>query len=245
MDPFIDNLKKFVDKFGEDGKRELNSICSKHQLSFGPQFTTKFSYGGLVVENGVLHLVFEENSFATNVGDVSKDIAQALKDAPPPPGASAFNLVARNAVSSDYDPKVEEVRSAIAELVNMPDLRLNPNFEHNSKELAKLGSQMEDFDKRIGWLTLAYFQGLQYVLKQNKFKDDDMLQDGFQEGVEKGEVCVQIVDKLEGKGSSYNEAIVKGGVLYIQVSDLTMLFKAYAFLTAFCGRRHLKIGVSM
>jgi hypothetical protein len=215
MDAFMYNLKRFIDVFGDDGKSELNTVCSKHQLVIAPQDTTKFSYGGLDIKDGVLRLVFQEERLGTNVSDVSAEIAKALKDAPPAPGASAFNIVARNSVRDNYDPKVEEVRSAIATLVNMPSLKLNPNFDHNSSMLAKTASDHETWDRQIGAATLDYFSSVESALKREGFGGDDMLQEGFQDVVSKGEICFRIVDKLN-KGT-YNEVHAEDGVLYVQV----------------------------
>jgi hypothetical protein len=101
----------------------------------------------------------------------------------------------------------------------MPDIKLNGNFEHNATELAKLDKDVHyQWDKKIGQTTLAYFEGVAKAIERLGFKGDDMLQEGFQEGVEKGEICVRIADKL-GEGNSYNEVIVEEGVLYVQVRN--------------------------
>lgn len=218
MDGLVSNLKRFVGIFGEDGKGEINTVCSKHQVELAPQDTTKFSYGGLDVKDGVLRLVFAENQLGTNVSDVSVEVAKALKNAPAAPGTSAFNIDARNSVREEYDPHVEEVRSSIAGLVNLPDLNLNPNFEHNATMLAKNPGENPNWDKQLGSGTLAYFKGLEGQIKRAGFKGDEMLQEGFQEAVEKGEICFRVLDKLTK--STYNEVVIEKGVLYIQVSSL-------------------------
>lgn len=218
MDAFVYNLQRFINTFGDDGKSELNTVCSKHQLVIAPQDTTKFTYGGLDLKDGVLRLVFQETNLGTNVSDVSAEIAKALKDAPPAPGASAFNIVARNSVRDNYDSKVEEVRSAIATLVNMPSLKLNPNFDHNSSMLAKTAKDHDTWDRQIGAATLDYFSSVESALKREGFGGDDMLQEGFQEVISKGEICFRIVDKLN-KGT-YNEVHAEDGVLYIQVRHI-------------------------
>ena len=218
MDPFVHNLKRFLNMFGEDGKAELNTVCSKHQLVFAPQEATKFNYGGLEVKDGVLRLVFHENKLASNTSDVSLEFAKTLKDAPPAAGGSALNIVARSSIRDNYDPQIEELRSTIATLVNMPSLKLNPNFDHNASVLVKSTDKAPNWDKQIGSATLDYFRSLKFHLERNKFKGDDMLQEGFQEVVTKGEVCFRVVDKLN-KGS-YNEIFPEDGVLYIQVSCL-------------------------
>lgn len=215
MDPLVHNLKRFVNMFGEDGKGEINTVCPKHQVVFGPQDATKFSYGGLVVKDGALHLVFADGKLGVNANDVSVEVAKALKDAPAAPGASSFNIDARNSVRDKYDPNVEAVRASIAGLVNLPSLKLNPNFEHNASMLAKTAEEHTNWDKQLGAGTLSYFSALENQIKRAGFKGDDMLQEGFQEAAEKGEICFRIVDKLT-KGS-YNEVIFEDGVLYIQV----------------------------
>jgi hypothetical protein len=220
LDPFISNLKRFLDKFGPDGKSDLNAACTSHQLTIHPQESTTFSYGGLEIADGILRIVFADTYLGTNTSDVSQDFASALKTAPPPPGgAGPLNIDARNAIREDYDPEIEKVRAKIAQLVNMPDIKLNGNFEHNATELAKLDKDVHyQWDKKIGQTTLAYFEGVAKAIERLGFKGDDMLQEGFQEGVEKGEICVRIVDKL-GEGNSYNEVIVEKGVLYVQVRN--------------------------
>lgn len=54
-------------------------------------------------------------------------------------------------------------------------------------------------------------------LEELKFAEDEMLSEGWQEGVESREVVVQALGKLVG-GGSYNETVLKDGVLQINVS---------------------------
>lgn len=137
VEPLMQNMKDFVKKFGDDGKNELNSTVNSHNISFSPQDSTKFSYGGLVVENGVLRLVYNApKSFASNVSDVSRGIAEALKTASSTSGSgSAYDIVARNGVKENYDPKIEEVRKNIETLTGARGIVLKPNFEENAKAL--------------------------------------------------------------------------------------------------------------
>jgi hypothetical protein len=51
------------------------------------------------------------------------------------------------------------------------------------------------------------------------FKEDDMLQEGFNDVIDKHEIAFRIVEKLN-KGSGYNECIVENGILYLQVSPV-------------------------
>lgn len=59
-----------------------------------------------------------------------------------------------------------------------------------------------------------YFDGFVSQLNWQKFEDDDMLQEGFKEAVDKNEVALRIVDKLQQ--GSYCEAVVEDGILWLQ-----------------------------
>jgi hypothetical protein len=216
IEPFCSNLEEFVKKYGDDGKNELNTLCSKHQLEFGPQDDkTNFSYCGMHIRDGVLRLVFQENSFASNVSDASQDFHGALVAASKTGGGNALNIVARQSVREGYDPEIGAVQKAIAELVNVPHIELEPNFETNAAVLNAAGDKARsDWDKIIGQATLSYFEGLKDQLVQAGFKDDDMLQEGFQEGVNKSVISFRVVENLE---SGYHSTCVEDGVLVIKV----------------------------
>lgn len=219
MEPFCDNLEQFVRSYGDDGKAELNSLCPQHQLELAPQDDTDFSYGGLQIKNGLLRLVFAEGRFAVNVSDVSRNFQDAIKSAASSSASAgtAFNIVARNSVRSDYEPEIGALQEAIGKLVGAPDIKLNPNFEYNAVALAQAGDKVRsDWDRILGSATLAYFQGLKYQLERAGFKDDDLLQEGFQEGISANEILLRVVDQL--KQGTYNETIIEEGVLVIQVS---------------------------
>lgn len=48
------------------------------------------------------------------------------------------------------------------------------------------------------------------------FADDDMLQEGFREGVERNEIAVRVVEKLER--GTYNECMVEEGVVVLETT---------------------------
>jgi hypothetical protein len=192
-------------------------LCSKHQLELAPQEEdTTFTYGGLQIKDGVLRLVFSEGNFATNVNDVSQGFQEALKSAAASSGSgSAFNINARQSVRKSYDPEIGAIQKAIGELVGVADIKLNPSFEPNATVLAKAGDKSRsDWDSAMGSATLAYFEGLKYQIERAGFKDDDMLQEGFQEGVSKNEILFRVVEKLSG----YHETLVEDGVLIMQTT---------------------------
>lgn len=139
IEPLIQNRKKFVEKFDEDGKKELNSVVGSHTIDFGPQDSTGFSYGSFVVENNVLKLVYKApGNFASNVDEVSTGIAEALEKALSSSGSgSTYDILARNDVRENYDPKIEEVRSNIEDLTGLKGIVLKANLEENGEALNK------------------------------------------------------------------------------------------------------------
>ena len=114
-----------------------------------------------------------------------------------------------------YDPEIGDVQEELDSLCGTP-FKLNGNFEANAALLAKPGPKArEDWDRSFGNATLDYFRGLVYQMKRAGFGGDEMLQEGLQEGVEKREICVRVVEKLKS-GTGYNEVVIENGVLYIQ-----------------------------
>ena len=102
-----------------------------------------------------------------------------------------------------------------------PDIKLNPNFENTYAKLLEASKDgktelREDWASTIGVFTRMYFEGLATQLKWQKFNEDELLQEGFNEEVGKGEIAFRVVDALQ-KGT-YSEAVFEDGVLYLQVS---------------------------
>src|SRR5262249_11960778 len=110
MEGFVENLTKFLKSFGDDGKSELNTYCPKHELVLVPQETTEFAYSGLELKDDTLRIVFAEGRFGRDLTSASRNVAQALRNAPPPSGVDkpALNIIARYVIREDYDPKIEK-----------------------------------------------------------------------------------------------------------------------------------------
>ena len=82
----------------------------------------------------------------------------------------------------------------------------------NAAALTK--GKASDWKENVGKETLKVFNEFADTLTELKFDADDMLQEGFAEGIEKLEVSLKVVEKLR-KGS-WNEIFVEGGVLFLQ-----------------------------
>lgn len=187
----------------------------------------RFTYGGVDVHEGNLRILFAPGNLGTNIDYALEKatLLKALNEAPAPAGSSEpMSFSARTGIRQDYDPKVEAIRVKIGELIGKSDIKLNPNFEDTFEKL-KAESQVkktelrEDWQSSLGSYAISYFDGLVSQLQWQKFEDDELLQEGFQEAVSKGEIAFRIVDKL--KYNSYCEADVEDGVLYLQSTSKT------------------------
>jgi hypothetical protein len=149
-------------------------------------------------------------------------LLDALNNATPPlSGELPMSLITRTFIRQKWDPEYAAIQTKFAEMLQKPDFKLNPNFEDSYKKLAaaanaKRSQVREDWESNLGGFTLQYFDGALYQMNSEKFGEDDMLQEGFNEAVDKAEMAFRIVDKL--KYDSYCECEIEDGVLYLQVS---------------------------
>jgi hypothetical protein len=216
-------IKYWLETYGDDGKNELNSICYKHAVTVTYDDTKKYSYCGPWVQDGTLAIVFSTNELGTNCSDCMeiKPLNKALNSAPPPPSSdssvSILSYSARIGIKKKWDPNVAGVLKELQDTLQNPKINIQPNFDANFtklKENAKKAGLQEDWESRIGEFFLKYFQGLAQQLKNQKFHEDEMLREGFEEVVDKNEISLVFVDKLEKR--TYNETVIKDGTLYIQ-----------------------------
>ncbi|KAI1148179.1 hypothetical protein F4825DRAFT_434915 [Nemania diffusa] len=212
----------FEETYGEDGVNELNTICHAHVMTMDLDEQKRFTYCGADVVDGQLRLLFAPDRLGSNISScLDRDVLlQALNEAPAPEGA-ALSYAARTGIRTGYDNKIEEVRARVAELLAKPDIKLNPNFEANFAALlaeskVKKNGLNKDWESQFGGWIRMYFQGLASGLEWQKFEDDELLQEGFHEAVDKGEVVFRIVDTL--KEGSYNECVIEDGILYLQTT---------------------------
>ncbi|KAJ0386655.1 hypothetical protein COL922a_003888 [Colletotrichum nupharicola] len=221
----IYNLKSYTEKYGEEGKNEINSICHTRSLIIDLDDRPKdkrVSYCGVTVKDGKLALVFSEGNLGTNVDYAidSQGLLKALNEAPPAPGAeAAMSYAARTSVRQEYDEKIEETRKKLGDMLEKPDIVLVPNFETNfakiMEESKKKKSEVrDDWESNLGNFTRMYFEGLVYQMGYQKFDEDDLLREGFNEAVDKGEIHFRIVDKMSY--ATYGEVVVEDGAVYVQ-----------------------------
>ncbi|KAI0121680.1 hypothetical protein BJ170DRAFT_132825 [Xylariales sp. AK1849] len=223
----IFQLKNFSASFGEEGLKELNSIAFTHTVTMDIDDAKRFSYVGVDVHDGDLRILFAPGNLGTNTSRACEqdNLLKALNDAPAPEGsAEPLSFSARTGIRQKYDPKIEKIREKIGTLVAKADIKLKPNFEDTFAKLkeeskVKKTELRQDWETNLGNITYRYFEGLVGQLQSQKFEDDDLLQEGFNEAVDKGEIAYRIVDKLTD--NSYGECTIENGVLYLQSTAKT------------------------
>ncbi|KAI1385209.1 uncharacterized protein F4822DRAFT_337359 [Hypoxylon trugodes] len=214
-------LKEFVDHAGEEGLKELNTICSAHTITIDLDDTGRFPYCGVDIHEGKLRILFAPERLGVNIDDaINRDILlKALNEAPAPTSEDKLSFAARSDIRNEYEPRAEAIRAEIGQILEKPDIKLNPNFESTFAKLreeseAKKIDIRSDWENVLGSFTRMYWEGLVTQLKCQKFDQDELLREGFHEAVEKGEIAFRIVDQL--KYDSYCECDIEDGVLYLQ-----------------------------
>ncbi|CAD6586150.1 MAG: hypothetical protein ASARMPRED_002455 [Alectoria sarmentosa] len=219
-------ISDYVEKYGADGKSELNTVASSHTMTLEQTTNPKISYSGCEISGGMLRLVFSGKYLGSNLSTVCAELATAVNNAGVSTnagGGAALDFDAKSSIKKDYEPEIANVKAKIQSILGLPMLELHPNFERNFAAIAAYtasGKQAttypREWKKRIGGNTLMYFQGLISSLEGQGFAKDDMLQEGYQETADKNEIGLRIVDKLQ-KGT-YNECVFENGVMYIQTT---------------------------
>ncbi|KAK3362366.1 hypothetical protein B0T25DRAFT_4731 [Lasiosphaeria hispida] len=201
---------------------EINNICHAHVLTLDVEESKppRFSYGGCDVQDGRLRVLFVEKNLGTNINDCCSEgvLFPALNNAP---GEKPLSFSARIGIKAEYEDQINGTRHQIAELLGKADdeVTLDPNFEETHAKLAaakkvKGSGIRDDWQGALGSYTASYFEALASHMKYINVGDDELVQEGFLEAVDKVKIVFRIVDTL--KHSSYCEVEIDDGVLYLQ-----------------------------
>ncbi|KAL8708421.1 MAG: hypothetical protein Q9220_006711 [cf. Caloplaca sp. 1 TL-2023] len=224
----INGIRGFLDRFGDDGKDELNSVASAHVILIAPATDPKTYYSGVEISEGSLKVVFGKGYLGSNIGSCMENIdaavnAAGVASATTGGGAATLDFDAKQGIKKNYDPKIEGLKQQIGKILDTQVFEFTPNFEQNYalieawNKAGKTGNVFSsEWQRQLGDTTYAYFQYFTEHLEEDGFGKDEMLQEGFKEAVEKNEVALRVVEKLT-KGV-YNECIIENGVLYIQTT---------------------------
>ncbi|KAG4430519.1 hypothetical protein IFR05_014005 [Cadophora sp. M221] len=213
FDGFVYSLNYFLQYHGDAGKDELNSVCPTHVATLVP--STKFSYCGSEVADGQLRLLFHPNNLGTNVNNVAQNLPEALSAAPQPDNAPSLSYAARHSVKTEYTPKIAELLEKAQKYLQNPKLEFQPEFDAVGAKLKASKDVRTDWEANLGGFSFSYLESFVSVLEREKFGEDELLREGFEEAVPKGVVQLRIVDKLP---SGYNEILIDDGAIVIQTT---------------------------
>lgn len=186
----------------------------------------KISYSGCGISGGMFRLLFTGEYLGSNLSSICNELATAINEAgksSSPDGGAALDFNAKSDIKKNYEPAIGEVKAKLQSVLGLPMLELHPNFERNFAAVTaydvsgkKSTIFPREWQKRFGRSTLEYFKYLVDQLERQGFAKDEMLQEGYQEVVDKNEIGLRVVDKLQ-KGH-YNECVFENGVLYMQTT---------------------------
>lgn len=216
----------FAKQYGTDGINDLNAAASEHVLTMDVDDRAEpVRYCGAALKDGKLVILFNAKALGTNDSEAVSppNVLKAFDEAPAAESAAApqLSFSAKTGIRKSYDPKIGEIQAKIAEQLGKSagDITLVPNFESLYAALLaesqKPGTKLyENWEDQLGPFVLSYFDSVRNHLTYNKFATDDMLQEGFNEVVDKGVIEVRLVDKLTY--ANYCEVVVEDGRLYVQ-----------------------------
>jgi hypothetical protein len=224
MEGAITALKWLVEVYGDGGKKEINDVVSEHkiQLEVGePDQILRNTDLGADVVDGALRILFPADRFGSNPHSAlgENTLFPALNAAP---SAQPMTFLARLGISKHYAEKADPALKQFATLLQRSDITFEPNFEEVFAKVfedsKRPGNNIVDiprwelvFGRHVG----SYFEAVAYQLEVLGFGTDEMLREGFNEGVGSGVVKLRIVDAL--KRGTDCEADIEDGVLYLQV----------------------------
>jgi hypothetical protein len=213
VDAFIYHLKNFLNSHGTGLKDEFNTVVATHTVTLIA--STKFNYCGCDIESGVFRLHFHPKCLGTNLNDAAYQLPEAVSEAPQPQGAPSLSYAARHSIQTDYDAKIGEILEKASKALQNPGLKFEPGFEELGAMLKKDKDVRDDWERNLGNFATLYYESFASALEYNKFGEDELLREGFEEGVPKGVVKLRIVDKLE---SGYNQILLEDGAVIMQTT---------------------------
>ena len=208
---FVECLERYLKSTGDDGKASFNATVTARKITFEIDDTGKFSYCGCDIKDGRFRILSAENYLASNISDACREMIKAVEAAELAAGSTALSVGAKANVKETVDQKFPSLTTEYSDVLGTK-IALDANLEANFNKLR--GTSGYD-DSRFGTVIVDYFEGFLNNLKSLKFKDDDMMQEAFQEACSKSTVRLEVVDSL--KHGSYNDVIFEDGFCKIQV----------------------------
>ncbi|EGR49785.1 uncharacterized protein TRIREDRAFT_59197 [Trichoderma reesei QM6a] len=220
IDGVLYQLNRFIEKHGAAGKSELNTIASARTITMDLDQDKKFTYCGCTISpDGQLVILFREGYLGVNIDYACslENLEAALNEAPKSAstGGLPMSFAARAAVKSDWDSEVQAIEAKLKDILKK-DIAVVPQFEQVFDKLSAAKDAPESWQQNLGLFLKLYFEGLVHYLEHQKFGEDDMLYEAFNETIDKATVAFRIVDKGQLKHSTYNECVIEDGTLILQ-----------------------------
>ena len=218
VEGFVRNLEAYLQLYGEEGKTELNTLCTNHSITLEAAKIDRDS--GCDVKDGNIRILYREKRFGVNIYSSSVyKVADAVNTAPLPTNYNPqMSFYARQSVRLQYGTQIEEIRLKAAIILNTPSIKFTPNFEQIYDQIKDIRNAMHAgsyWEENLGRTGLSYYKDAFLDVLSRDFAGNEYLVEAFQESVFKNEICLRIVDKIQG----YNrfEGVIEDGILYIQV----------------------------
>jgi len=208
---FVEGLKWYITEYGDEGKTHFNEAVTQSELSVNVnELGDKAETISAEIKDGVFRILFHHERLGYNQSSLRDYILKAVENVP----REGFSIVAKHSIDEHYTSEIDDVQKEIGEILAMPDVVLDPNFEENYAAL--LVKDNKEWQKTFGRATFQYFNdGLKYQLERQGFKGDEMLQEGIAELLPSKTFKVRVVKKTK---NSPPETILEDGTFYIQMT---------------------------
>ncbi|KAF9525071.1 hypothetical protein CPB83DRAFT_944566 [Crepidotus variabilis] len=156
IDGFMYALKSYIENFGNLGREYFKHAVTNNELSLIPNEKGDDAEAITAdVKDGVFRIVFHYKRLGYNQSWLNDPFIKAIDQAP----HEGFSLTAKHSIEAHYNEEIEDVHEAIAKILNLPDVKLDPSFDENYAKLLKKDDQ--SWQSNFGKATLEYFR---YVL---------------------------------------------------------------------------------
>lgn len=141
-----------------------------------------------------------------------------------------MSFIATQSVKLKFDTQIEAIRLKAASVLQFPSLKLTADFETIFTKL-KAAKQEPSLwaitEKRLGDAALEFFKSAFLEVVRIEFANNDMSCEAFREAIFQEEVRLKIIDKIVKRHGFSFKAVIKEGVLYIQVSGQFNFYGAF------------------
>ncbi|KAK6527479.1 hypothetical protein TWF694_004467 [Orbilia ellipsospora] len=225
----VDQLKRMTDEGDNQVVKDyFNDVVSSKKINV-LVVDMESGYNATRVTDGVLELVYRKDNFGTNTSYIASELQKELDKSFGETHKGQLPLAARLGFQNDFLDKKQALEKKIAEELLDQEISLVADpakvWEVAVQEFDKLKKReqsdidMESIARNMGAAIYSYFEGFKDQIAY-KFKQDDLMVEGFMELCEKKEVRFELIPKADLK-KSYNEAVFEDGVYIIRASPQT------------------------